>query len=78
MTAADAASRGAESAPGAVAVGRKAKPPNRRHPPSMVRRLVVLHAVLSAAVLLAAAPTLLVYLFGGRYFLRGLTSGAVK
>ncbi|HXQ14923.1 MAG TPA: ATP-binding protein [Caulobacteraceae bacterium] len=53
MTAADAASRGAESAPGAVAVGRKAKPPNRRHPPSMVRRLVVLHAVLSAAVLLA-------------------------
>jgi len=32
----------------------------------------------SAAVLLAAAPTLLVYLFGGRYFVRGLTSGAVK
>jgi glucose/mannose transport system permease protein len=32
----------------------------------------------SAAVLLAAAPTLLVYLFGGRYFLRGLTAGAVK
>jgi glucose/mannose transport system permease protein len=32
----------------------------------------------SAAVLMAAAPTLLVYLFGGRYFLRGLTSGAVK
>jgi glucose/mannose transport system permease protein len=23
-------------------------------------------------------PTLLVYLFGGRYFLRGLTAGAVK
>jgi glucose/mannose transport system permease protein len=32
----------------------------------------------SAAVLLAAAPTLLVYLFGGRYFLRGLTAGAMK
>jgi glucose/mannose transport system permease protein len=32
----------------------------------------------SAAVLLAALPTLLVYLFGGRYFLRGLTAGAVK
>jgi glucose/mannose transport system permease protein len=32
----------------------------------------------SAAVLLAAAPTLLVYLFGGRYFMRGLTAGAVK
>jgi glucose/mannose transport system permease protein len=32
----------------------------------------------SAAVLMAAAPTLLVYLFGGRYFVRGLTSGAVK
>ncbi len=34
--------------------------------------------VQSAAVLLAALPTLLVYLFGGRYFLRGLTAGAVK
>jgi glucose/mannose transport system permease protein len=32
----------------------------------------------SAAVLIAALPTLLVYLFGGRYFLRGLTAGAVK
>jgi glucose/mannose transport system permease protein len=32
----------------------------------------------SAAVLLAAAPTLLIYLVGGRYFLRGLTAGAVK
>jgi glucose/mannose transport system permease protein len=32
----------------------------------------------SAAVLMAAAPTLLVYLFGGRYFIRGLTAGAVK
>ena len=32
----------------------------------------------SAAVLLAALPTLLVYLVGGRYFLRGLTAGAVK
>jgi glucose/mannose transport system permease protein len=32
----------------------------------------------SAAVLMAAAPPLLVYLFGGRYFVRGLTSGAVK
>jgi glucose/mannose transport system permease protein len=32
----------------------------------------------SAAVLMAAAPTLLVYLFGGRYFVRGLTAGAIK
>jgi glucose/mannose transport system permease protein len=32
----------------------------------------------SAAVLIAALPTLLVYLFGGRYFLSGLTAGAVK
>ena len=32
----------------------------------------------SAGVLMAAAPTLLVYLFGGRYFMRGLTAGAVK
>ncbi len=36
------------------------------------------HGVQSAAVILAALPTLLVYLFGGRYFVRGLTAGAVK
>jgi len=36
------------------------------------------YGVQSAAVLLAALPTLLVYLFGGRYFMRGLTVGAVK
>ena len=32
----------------------------------------------SAAVLIAALPPLLIYLFGGRYFLRGLTQGALK
>jgi glucose/mannose transport system permease protein len=32
----------------------------------------------SAAVLIAALPPLLVYFFGGRYFLRGLTQGALK
>lgn len=36
------------------------------------------YGVQSAAVVLAALPTLLVYLFGGKYFLRGLTAGAVK
>jgi glucose/mannose transport system permease protein len=36
------------------------------------------YGIESAAVLLAALPTLLVYLFGGKYFLRGLTAGAVK
>lgn len=36
------------------------------------------YGVQSAAVLIAALPTLLVYLFGGRYFVRGLTAGAVK
>jgi glucose/mannose transport system permease protein len=36
------------------------------------------YGVQSAAVLLAALPTLLVYLFGGRYFMGGLTAGAVK
>jgi glucose/mannose transport system permease protein len=36
------------------------------------------YGVQSAAVLLAALPTLLVYFFGGKYFLRGLTAGAVK
>jgi glucose/mannose transport system permease protein len=32
----------------------------------------------SAAVLIGALPPLLIYLFGGRYFVRGLTQGAVK
>jgi glucose/mannose transport system permease protein len=32
----------------------------------------------SAAVLIGALPPLLIYLFGGRYFLRGLTQGALK
>jgi glucose/mannose transport system permease protein len=36
------------------------------------------YGIESAAVLLAALPTILVYLFGGKYFLRGLTAGAVK
>jgi len=36
------------------------------------------YGIESAAVLLAALPTLLVYIFGGKYFLRGLTSGSVK
>ena len=31
-----------------------------------------------AAAIIAAAPTLLVYIFGGRYFVRGLMAGAVK
>jgi len=34
--------------------------------------------VAAAAVLIAAAPPLLIYLFGGRYFVRGLTQGAIK
>lgn len=32
----------------------------------------------SAAVVIAALPPLLVYLLGGRYFVRGLTQGAIK
>ena len=36
------------------------------------------YGVESAAVLIAALPPLLVYFFGGRYFLRGLTQGALK
>ena len=36
------------------------------------------HGLQSAAVVVAALPPLLVYLFGGRYFVRGLTAGAVK
>jgi glucose/mannose transport system permease protein len=34
--------------------------------------------VMSAAVLIAALPPLLIYFFGGRYFIRGLTQGAIK
>jgi len=36
------------------------------------------YGIQSAAVLLAALPTLLVYFFGGQYFMRGLTAGAIK
>jgi glucose/mannose transport system permease protein len=36
------------------------------------------YGVQSAAVLIAALPTLIVYLVGGKYFMRGLTAGAVK
>jgi glucose/mannose transport system permease protein len=36
------------------------------------------YGVQSAAVLIAALPTLIVYFFGGRYFMSGLTTGAVK
>jgi glucose/mannose transport system permease protein len=32
----------------------------------------------AAAVLIAALPTLLIHFFGGRYFIRGLTQGAIK
>ncbi len=34
--------------------------------------------VISAGVLIAALPPLLVYFFGGKYFVRGLTQGAIK
>ena len=34
--------------------------------------------VTSAAVLIGALPPLLIYFFGGRYFVRGLTQGAIK
>ena len=32
----------------------------------------------AAAVLIAALPTLMIYFFGGRWFVRGLTQGAIK
>ena len=34
--------------------------------------------VLSAAVLIGALPPLLIYFLGGKYFVRGLTQGAIK
>jgi glucose/mannose transport system permease protein len=34
--------------------------------------------VASSAVLIAALPPLLIYFIGGKYFVRGLTQGAIK
>jgi glucose/mannose transport system permease protein len=34
--------------------------------------------VMSAGVLIGAIPPLLIYFFGGKYFVRGLTQGAIK
>ena len=34
--------------------------------------------VASCAVLIGALPPLLIYFFGGKYFVRGLTQGAIK
>jgi len=39
---------------------------------------VRVYDVMSAGVLIGAIPPLLIYLFGGKYFVRGLTQGAVK
>ncbi|GAC1602415.1 MAG: carbohydrate ABC transporter permease [Ramlibacter sp.] len=36
------------------------------------------YGVEAAAVLIAAMPTLLIYVVGGKFFVRGLTAGAVK
>ena len=36
------------------------------------------YGVMSAGVLIGALPPLLIYFFGGKYFVRGLTQGAVK
>jgi len=39
---------------------------------------VRVYDVMSAAVLIGALPPLLVYFLGGKYFVRGLTQGAIK
>ena len=39
---------------------------------------VRVYDVMSAAVLIGALPPLLVYFLGGKYFVRGLTAGAIK
>ena len=39
---------------------------------------VRVYDVMSAAVLIGALPPLLIYLVGGKYFVRGLTQGALK
>jgi glucose/mannose transport system permease protein len=45
---------------------------------SMNGTTVRTYDVMSAAVLIGALPPLLVYFFGGKYFVRGLTQGAIK
>ncbi len=45
---------------------------------SMSGTTVRTYDVMSAAVLIAALPPLLIYFFGGKYFVRGLTQGAIK
>jgi glucose/mannose transport system permease protein len=45
---------------------------------SMSGTTVRTYDVMSAAVMIAALPPLLVYFFGGKYFVRGLTQGAIK
>ncbi len=45
---------------------------------SSVGQNVKAYDVASAAVLIGAIPPLLVYLLGGKYFVRGLTQGALK
>ncbi|MFY8031707.1 MAG: carbohydrate ABC transporter permease [Devosia sp.] len=45
---------------------------------SMSGTTVRSYDVMSAAVLIGALPPLLVYFFGGKYFVRGLTQGAIK
>jgi glucose/mannose transport system permease protein len=37
-----------------------------------------IYDVMSAGVLIGAIPPLLIYFFGGKYFVRGLTQGAIK
>src|SRR6202046_4761052 len=39
---------------------------------------VRIYDVMSAGVLIGAIPPLLIYFFGGKYFVRGLTQGAIK
>jgi glucose/mannose transport system permease protein len=45
---------------------------------SSVGQNVKAYDIASAAVLIGAIPPLLVYLLGGKYFVRGLTQGALK
>jgi glucose/mannose transport system permease protein len=45
---------------------------------NMIGTTTVNYAQLMAGAVLVAAPTVLVYLFLGRYFVRGLTAGSVK
>ena len=65
------------SVPGDGARNASEYPPARNNA-AMRARLPVGASTVPRAALIAALPTLFVYVVAGKYFVRGLTAGAVK